>query len=516
MKSFRLARLIGLIDDDLVAESDEIPVRKKIHWLRYTALAACLCVMLAGVWKITHIRAGSAAPEEPSAAEPAEDAPTVDGDAGIDGSHVFTSYAGPIFPLTLDSEQPELTAEREIVCDFSPYSDDESYVHSVAVTDSYVITNSGTEDIECTAMYPFVSSLYSLEENIPSMAVNGESTEAPLLAGSYAGGFTGAGDETTSSMNLSGPNGWSDYSDVLSDGGYLAGALAELPELREKVIVYHITNGTPPEDCDAATVCMSFDYDSEKSQIFTFDMNGYGEDDETGNVQYSYSAKEWNKNGAYLVVIGDDIGEFTLQGYKNGGCYAGQEIDFEYGAERTEMTLGEFLYTAVERQRKTLETMYGHYENVTVPDADIYYRAVADLWLSYGPMGETPAERYQMGGRIDELIDDAHVMKRICYAAVKITVPAGGSVTVTAEMSKSVSFNFFCGESDGAETEGYDLLTYTGSCLEFVKVTAGIETYDSVVIESQNMGFDLETGVDRVELDPDTEHYYIEFREKAE
>lgn len=516
MNSFRLARIIGLIDDDIVEESSDVPMVKKIHWLRYTALAACLCVVFLGIWQLTHIRMGSAAP---SAADPAE-APAADAPLGVgaavegttDGSTVYMAYEGPVLPLTLAVEG--VTAERDILYDFDQNTDADGYTGKSSVTDSYVLTNSTSEDIECTALYPFASSLYSLESNTPEITVDGHSVETALLAGGYTGSFSGAGDEKTTSMNLEGVQSWEGYASVLSDGSYLAAALADLPEIDEKVVVYHVTNGTPPEEYNAATVCMSFDYEGEKTRIFTFDMNGYGYDDSTGQAQYSYSANEWNKNSAYLVVIGEDIENYTLQGYENGGCCAGQEIDFEYTAERTEMTLGEFLHFAVRQQCETLETMYGHDGNVTVPDDGIYYRAVVDLWLSYGPMGESPAERYSMGGRIDDLIDDVHVMNRVCYASVKITIPAGGSVTLAAKQSKPASHNFFTGDPADTAFVGYDMLMTAGSSLEFTKVTAGVETYGCVAVENQNMGFDPENGVDSVELDPGTEHYYIEVGKK--
>ena len=68
MKNERLARILGLIDEELVAESDE-PVKKhKTHWLRWSGLAACLCIVALGAWLLGGgLRMGASAPESLSA-----------------------------------------------------------------------------------------------------------------------------------------------------------------------------------------------------------------------------------------------------------------------------------------------------------------------------------------------------------------------------------------------------------------------------------------------------------------
>ena len=56
------------------------------------------------------------------------------------------------------------------------------------------------------------------------------------------------------------------------------------------------------------------------------------------------------------------------------------------------------------------------------------------------------------------------------------------------------------------------LVTALGSNLTFTKQSAAIEGYGEIEIVRQNFGFDLETGVNTVALDPDTQHYYLEVK----
>ena len=58
MKSEELLKLLGDVDDRLITEAKEHPKRKK-PWLRWAALAACLCLLSVGVIRL----AGDQAPE---------------------------------------------------------------------------------------------------------------------------------------------------------------------------------------------------------------------------------------------------------------------------------------------------------------------------------------------------------------------------------------------------------------------------------------------------------------------
>ena len=63
-------------------------------------------------------------------------------------------------------------------------------------------------------------------------------------------------------------------------------------------------------------------------------------------------------------------------------------------------------------------------------------------------------------------------------------------------------------------TTGYDMVTQTGSNLSFTKQTASVSDTGYVKIVRQDFGFDIQNGVDSVELDPNIPHYYIEVSRK--
>lgn len=496
MKNIRLARILGLIDDDLIEESGS--PRRRIHWLRWTALAACLCVAFLGAWRLTQLRKGSAetpafpAGAPPENAVPGDSAGTADNDMGAQEG-AWLCYDGPVLPLTLSAQG--ITAERDVA-----FSLEGESAGSALVTDSYVLTNTTGEDITCTAYYPFAGSLYSFDEAAPDVAVDGEIMQTRTIVGEYAGTYDDDG------MNLYHGSGWEAYASLLSDGEYLEQAMQALPPYEENVVVYRVYNGETPEDESAATVCISFIFDEEKTDVLSFDMNGLSYNKESGRAEYSYFTREWQKNCAYIVVIGDDIMEYSVQGYKNGSCTPGQELDIECSVSREEMTMGDFLRLAVSEKRATYETMYGHDANVSIPDEELFYRAVCTLWDSFGPTADGAVPRY-MEGRIDALMDDAYVMQRVCYMAFEITIPAGGSVTVSAQQTRSGAHNF--NMKDSAAGFGYDLLITTGSSISFARATVSVELGSGMLITADSMGLAGENGVLEAELAPTEEHYYL-------
>lgn len=208
MKNFRLARIIGLIDDDLVTEAAGVKkryLRRITRWMSMVP-AACLCIVIIMAVVFGNHGMGSSAPangapmdagavpEAPEAADApaempagdAEEAPEVngigpnadpseaDGAAIVDNSSTFMYYTGPILPLSLEVYSDGVTAEREITLDFSPYvmhqvvseSDlIETYSNECLIIDNYILTNNTDSDINCTALYPFIVSFQPLEDN---------------------------------------------------------------------------------------------------------------------------------------------------------------------------------------------------------------------------------------------------------------------------------------------------------------------------------------------------------------
>ena len=103
-KSERLFQAMSEIRDEAIDEAaQEPPAKRKPHrWKRWAALAACLALVAAGGYLLPRLGGSSA------------------GGGGHDEASAFMSYAGPVFPLTLEEANGSITAQRDITLDFAP------------------------------------------------------------------------------------------------------------------------------------------------------------------------------------------------------------------------------------------------------------------------------------------------------------------------------------------------------------------------------------------------------------
>ena len=159
----------------------------------------------------------------------------------------------------------------------------------------------------------------------PDISVNGAPVRPTLHFGS-AGSFTeGAGD-----YSLLEPGGWEDFKTLLEDGTYQKNTFAPAPRLDQKVTVYEFSNSRAPlEKYPAATQAISFTIDPSRTVILLFGING-GEFGDDGFRRYSYFVPgdgAMLPEAKMLIVLGEDIGDYTLQGYKNGACEKGNELE---------------------------------------------------------------------------------------------------------------------------------------------------------------------------------------------
>ena len=135
--------------------------------------------------------------------------------------------------------------------------------------------------------------------------------------------------------------------------------------------------------------------------------------------------------------------------------------------------------------------------------------------LAHGLLSDDPAERYSTGW-LGDVASDARSVDRVCWLAAEITVPAGGSVTLTASMTKAGSYDFYCIDRGNQGLYGYDLVTALGSCLTCTEQRATLEDRGFIEIVRQNFGFDLEAGIRTVLLDMSGPHYYLEVRSSSQ
>lgn len=529
MNGERLFRILGLVDDGLIEEAaPAVPSaarKRRAVPQRVLALAACLMLICGlGLWFRGHGQMNGSSSGGADGMTPGSNGA---GGNGHEAGTVFMSYAGPAFPLTTEEDAPALTAERTLTWDFAPgaYDDGEPRQWGAQVTDSYILTNATQEDITVTALYPFAGGFDELAKIAPAVTVDGVEPETALYAGPFSGGLQdmeGRRDPADEdAWNLYYPDSWESYRSLLESGAYQAQALGPGPALDIPVTVYEFSDFTAPhEQYQAATQAISFTMDGSATQILSYGFNGYGWDGETGLRQYSYfvpNGVRRDQECKLLIVLGEDIGPYTLQGYQDGGCDAGEEIDgVSCTVMRRETVLNEVL--------DQLSREYRHFcrRGLAADQEDpfasvslsMYQRAVAEFLLEYTNLSDAPKRRYE-DGRLDEIFQEALFLQRVLYLRFSVTVPAGDSVTVDCSLWKEPSYDFHCcSGSENVGLQGYDLVTRLGSNLAFTRQTAALENTDGIEIVRQNLDFALESGVTSVELDPTQEHYYLEVKVK--
>ena len=517
----------GLIDE---AEGHVFQRTKKTALRRYAALAAVLALAV-GLGALLRYGGGSTGSGNESL-DAGGIAPSADAVSGA----AFMSYAGPVFPLTALGDTQAVTAERDVCFDLSPYQTREEpyegpdgethiskrYDSAAVVTDGYTLTNSSDTERTLTLLYPVTLSFSDRVNRLPAITVDGAATAPVYYAGSWAGDFVDTmGQRGGERWNLEDLDSWEAYQALLSDGGYLSSALGDIPELEQPVTVYKLFDSVvAPTDATNPTLQMAFTMDYDKTIVLIYGSNGGTDDLETGycsRVVGGLGNEYRTPEPMYVILVGDDIEEYTLQGYRNMGENAGEEIDVTATVERTETTLGEILRQLVEQASAGWETMYGDGKtpvSAAVP-AELIYDCTAELMASYGPLIPDGAERYQ-GGMLEGLINEARSMKRVLYLAFDVTIPAGESVKVEASMVKSASFDFpGAGERDSS-IHGYDLVTQLGSSLTFTAQTVSVSGTGEAEILDSSLGLDPDTGVTQVQLDLAEEHHWLSLRKRGE
>lgn len=523
MKGERLFQILGLVDPELIEEAVSVPAapRRRTPWRAIAAAAACLALVVgAGLGRQLLLGGGSrdmaAGSDGGETGGEAGEGVTGDGIAGGSGAATaFMSYAGPVFPLTTAEADTGLTAERTVTWDFAmgAYEDGSPRQWGTQVTDAYVLTNPTDSDVTVTALYPFSGTLADLDTTGAAVTVDGAETPYTLHAGPYAGGFRDAGVDDGSTWNLAPPDSFYDYVNLLGSGAYLDQALGEVPELDTPVIVYRFSDFAAPHDeYRAATQAVTLSIDPEETTILTYGFNGFSRDDDNTWQQYDYFVPDGvqaESDLKLLVVLGEDIGDYTLQGYADGGC--DEPIDgVSCTVTREETTLdavlSELCRAELANQRQTSQ-----WPGLADLSPSLYQRAVTEAALSSGVLSDTPADRY-IDGRLDDFLWDVLVQERVLYLSFPVTVPAGGSAAVSASLWKAPSYDFGCSGSENVGLQGYDLATALGSDLTFTGKTAALANTENIQIVRQNLGFDLEHGVTEVVLDLAEPCYYLEIR----
>lgn len=530
MKAQRLFQVLGLIDEDLIDEAwtyapavKKPPLTRRMPWLRGTAVAACCVLMctfgffylVTGGFRGMGSYAETVAPETAGDSADAGSATSEEAESNSSGGSApnFLSYAGPVLPLTTLESDTGLTAERALTFDFTPGTDDDGSPRQwgAQVTDHYVLTNPTEADVTVTALYPVTGSFASLGSMAPQLTVNGSPAEAILYGSSYAGTFGDENDRDGSTHNLAGPYSWEDYAALVSDEGYLTDALGDGPDLSTPVIVYRFSDfSAPHETYRAATQAVEFTIDESTSTILSYGFNGLSLDAQTGWRRYDYFVPDGirkESNLKVLVVLGEDISSYTLQGYSNGACETA--IDgVTCTVTRQETTLEDVLQELcrTELAQYTDQTQWPELSQLPL---ELHVKAAAELLTEYGPLSDASMDRYT-DGRLDDLLNEALFMNRVLYLAVPVTVPAGGSTELSVTFWKEPSYDF---AGSGTEREGlqdFGVLTTAGSNLDFSSQTAALVNGSGVEIWEDDFGLVPEG--DAVSLDLSQAYYHLTVR----
>jgi len=418
------------------------------------------------------------------------------------GHTEFMSYAGPVFPLSVLGDAVDISAMRTIVFDFENFGQRVEDIegiwlnhNDIRISDRYTLTNDTASDKVIEIVYPFAGNFMGLYRLLPTITADNVPIQTELLAGFYTLANT-----------------WEDYIALLSDGDYLRRALADVPKLNQSVIVYEFTNAqTDNTDAVAPTLDASFSLDYDRTTVLSYGFNGANIDIENNFMRRSFFVPRESGQSHYLIIVGDDISDITLQGYKNGGLHVGEEIDISVDVRRYETVLSEIWIHLLEEHIGWWHTSSDAETFLRGFDMELFYRLTSELF-HYTQASESAAQRIFFGsGTLEDVFMHTFGSSRVFFLTAEITIPAGESVIISADMIKAASFDFAKG-SNNVGLNGYDLLTHNGSNLIFSDVSVEIVGTEYIQIVRHNFEFDSDGPVLRAYLDIDEPHYFIEVR----
>lgn len=502
MKSIDFLDIMSEVDESLLARCDaDRGASLKRFWKPLTAIAAAFAVALIGA--LTRYPVSAPA-----------DGGMGGGAAKGDG---WMQYVGPVLPLTVLDDAAGLEAQRYIDYDFSPYiSYGDGYRAASQITDSYTLTNTSSEDRTVTLAYPFSGRLLDEATRLPQITVDGKVMEITYYPGSYSGTYSGLSPKDSGDYNLSELTSFDGYRALLEEGDYLSRVWDDFPILDQPVTVYRITE--PRSVGNARTIAMEFTVDPGKTTVLSHGFGGYLDDPETGRTVRQLTiplpGQYDTREVFYVILLGEDIEDYTLQGYRDGSLAPETEAEATATVTRYETTLGELMLQIIADERQNFQKSWFHdpeaailIDDVTLSDTQ-YLGLAAELMTDTGFLSENVIGRYRLHA-LQDIFMDVLANPRILYLTFEVTVPAGGSITVEGTMLRAPHRDL---DGRAERGDGYDMATALGSALTFTAQTASVSNTDMIRIVRQNFGFDPDKGITEVTLDLNTEHYWMEIR----
>ncbi|MBE6931889.1 MAG: hypothetical protein E7464_00705 [Ruminococcaceae bacterium] len=480
MKADDLLNIIGEADDKYI---DSAKQKASPGWRRWIATAAAILAVIILLPSLFSFLFGPRS------------------GAGSSGDLSYMIYRGPILPMSIQGNADGISARRNVNFDFS------SQNRESLITDTYTLTNESGEDKTMTLLYPYSG---GLNDPVPEIAVNGAAVEISCHPGPYRFGYQGAygsKNPDAGSIMPNHPEQFEDYADLLADTAYMEAALDELPSLDQTAYVYRLSNYVY-SGVENPMVGMEFYADPTKTQVFNYGMNGFSHDSETGfwglyNSGIRPSSVEDHPEDSYVIILGEDLKDYTLQGYRNGMSGL-----WEQGHESPNVSC------TVTRYETTLAALFselGLISEQNDPERnEMILGLTAELLQTYGALSDQPAERLDTCD-LNELLSEVYTVQRVSYLSFSVTIPAGASITVEAVQVKQASQD---ATGPGKDRDGYDLATRLGSSLHFTEQSASISGYENIKIVDQNFGFKPGRGITEVTLDLNEPHYWLVVRQK--
>ena len=115
-------------------------------------------------------------------------------------------------------------------------------------------------------------------------------------------------------------------------------------------------------------------------------------------------------------------------------------------------------------------------------------------------------------GDLQFQIEDAVRCERIMYSAFEVTIPAGGSVTVTAKLTREAYMDV--DRSTGDIIYSLEMFPALGSTLDFLAQTFTVTGMPDADITESNVGTQVTDGVLRTEISGSERVYSLRFAPK--
>ena len=94
MSTPKLAIAMNYIDDDLVTGAIEYKrTKKKNSWMKWGAIAVCLCLVVVGAFTVPHILKTSAPSKDPTINQPNEMPPVVSNDNAVEVEQMPNTFS---------------------------------------------------------------------------------------------------------------------------------------------------------------------------------------------------------------------------------------------------------------------------------------------------------------------------------------------------------------------------------------------------------------------------------------